>query len=232
MADALGQAIWDYHHADTKAKLWIHNKYGPKEDMPIDTYFRAAADMPPLEITALHNCRGKILDIGAGAGSHSLALQQMGHNVTAMDISPKAVEVMKLRGVKHALNADIFAYSGERYDTLLLLMNGIGLTGRIQGLQTFLQHINEILQPGGQLIFDSSDIAYLYEGNLPNSGRYYGEIEYEYRYKGKSSDWFSWLYIDKKTLASVVAKEGWTMEILFEDSFDQYLARLTYSHSS
>jgi 2-polyprenyl-3-methyl-5-hydroxy-6-metoxy-1,4-benzoquinol methylase len=178
------------------AKLFINNKYGPKEEMPLDVYFRGEEDMPDLELLALSKCRGRVLDIGAGAGSHALVLQQRGIDVTAMDISGKAVDIMLERGVKQAFEQDIYAYSGEKYDTLLLLMNGIGLTRNIQQLRVFLQHTKKLLKPGGQLLFDSSDIAYLYEGILP-AGNYYGEIWYQYAYKGQKTDWFQWLYIDK-----------------------------------
>lgn len=226
MADALGEALWDYYHnPDTKAKLWIHNKYGPKEEMPVDVYFRGEEDMPKLELAAIDACYGKVLDVGAGAGSHALLLQQKGFNVTAMDISPKAADVMHLRGVHKIIIADIFTYNAKRFDTVLLLMNGIGLSANIQTLRTFLQHAKTLINPGGQLLFDSSDIAYLYEGNIP-TGNYYGEIMYEYRYKGNSSGWFSWLYIDKKTLTKVAAEEGWQTTILATDSFDGYLASL------
>lgn len=226
MQDVLGSALWDYYNrAEGSAKLWIHNKYGPKEDMPVDTYFRNEEDMPELELAALAACRGTVLDVGAGAGSHTLLLQQKGIDVTAMDISPKAVEVMRQRGVHNAVPHDIFTYTGKQYDTILLLMNGIGLAGNLKNLRVLLTHLQTLLRPGGQLIFDSSDIAYLYDGNLP-ANKYYGEIEYEYRYKGKSSGWFSWLYIDKQTLAAIAAEEGWKMSVLFEDEYDQYLARI------
>jgi len=226
MQDVLGSALWDYYNrAEGSAKLWIHNKYGPKEQMPVDTYYRNEEDMSQLELTATNACRGAVLDVGAGAGSHALLLQQKGVDVTAMDISPKAVEVMQQRGVRNVVLHDVFTYTGKQYDTILLLMNGIGLAGSIDNMRVLLRHLKTLLLPGGQLIFDSSDIAYLYDGNLP-AGKYYGEIDYEYRYKGKSSGWFSWLYIDKQTLATIVTEEGWEMEVLFEDEHDQYLARI------
>jgi len=226
MADVLGEALWDYFHTHPKAKLWIHNKYGPKEDMPVRTYFRDEEEMPALELTAIGACRGTVLDVGAGAGSHALLLQQKGIDVTAMDISPKAAEIMELRGVKQVVYADIYNYTEKQFDTIFLLMNGIGLAGNIAGLRMFLQHAKKLLRPGGQLLLDSSDIAYLYEGSIP-AGKYYGEIDYEYRYRGLRSGWFTWLYIDKITLASVAEAEGWHVTLLFEDEFDQYLAQLT-----
>lgn len=227
MQDVLGSALWDYYNnAEGNAKLWIYNKYGPKEEMPVDTYFRNEEEMPELELTALNACRGTVLDVGAGAGSHALVLQQKGVDVTAADISPKAVEVMQQRGVRNVIQYDVFTYTGRQYDTILLLMNGIGLAGGVGNLRLLLRHLKTLLAPGGQLIFDSSDIAYLYDGNLP-ADKYYGEIDYEYRYKGKSSGWFSWLYIDKQTLATVATEEGWEMSVLFEDEYGQYLVRMT-----
>lgn len=227
MNDVLGQSISDYYNKRPLSKLWIHNKYGKKEEMPIATYFRNAAQMPDLELIALQNCAGKVLDIGAGAGSHALELQEKGIDVTALEISSKAAEVMKQRGVDKIVQQDIFTFESDRFDTLLLLMNGIGLTGNITGLKQFLQHSKKLLQPSGQLIFDSSDVAYLYDHNLPEMDHYYGEIVYLYEYKKQKTDWFTWLYIDQKTLAETAAGEGWKTEILFVDEYDQYLARLT-----
>ncbi len=223
--DIFGQALWAHFKTTKPAKLFINNKYGPKEEMPLDVYFRGEEEMPDLELLALSKCRGRVLDIGAGVGSHALVLQQRGIDVTAMDISGKAVDIMLERGVKQAFEQDIYAYSGEKYDTLLLLMNGIGLTGNIQQLRVFLQHTKKLLKPGGQLLFDSSDIAYLYEGHPP-IGNYYGELWYQYACKGQKTDWFQWLYIDADTLIQVAAEEGWAIEILDEDDMDGYLARL------
>nr|WP_294944887.1 class I SAM-dependent methyltransferase [uncultured Mucilaginibacter sp.] len=225
MKDVYGQALWDYFKSTKPAKLFIYNKYGPKEEMPLDIYFREEAEMPNLELLALGKCYGRVLDIGAGAGSHALLLQQGGFDVAAMDISGRAVDIMKERGVKHAFKQDIFTYSGQKYDTLLLLMNGIGLTGNIEKLRVFLQHTKQLVKPGGQLLFDSSDIAYLYEG-YPPAGNYYGELWYQYAYKGQKTDWFQWLYIDAGTLIEVAAEEGWATEILDEDDMDGYLAKL------
>ncbi|MEO7214322.1 class I SAM-dependent methyltransferase [Mucilaginibacter sp.] len=223
--DIFGQALWDHFKTAKSAKLFINNKYGPKEEMPLDIYFRGEDEMPDLELLALDQCKGRVLDIGAGAGSHALVLQQRGIEVTAMDISGKAVAIMQERGVKQAIEHDIFNYGGEKFDTLLLLMNGIGLCGNIQQLRVFLQHTKKLLKPGGQLLFDSSDIAYLYEGNPP-AGNYYGELWYQYAYKGQKNEWFQWLYIDADTLIQVAAEEGWAIEILDEDDMDGYLARL------
>jgi SAM-dependent methyltransferase len=259
MKDVLGEALTDYHREGSAAKLWVNNRYGLKEEMPVKVYFRDAEEMPELEWIALQHCRGKILDVGAGAGSHALVLQRMGLDVMALDFSPKAAAVMRARGVEKVVVGDFFtlgddggaapdekgglteagstvgagggiAASGSGsggpaggFDILLLLMNGIGLAGTISGLRLFLARARTLLRPGGRLVFDSSDIAYLYEGQLPAGGPYYGEILYQYQYKRQKSEWFNWLFIDRKTLAAVATEEGWKMELLYEDKWGQYL---------
>lgn len=225
MSDVFGKALYDHFKKVKGSRLFIHNKYGPKEEMPLDVYFRTEIEMPELELIALGKCYGKILDIGAGAGSHALFLQDLGTDVTAIDISCGAVQIMTERGVAQVFEQDIFTYSYQKFDTLLLLMNGIGLCGNIQQLRVFLQHTKTLLNPGGQLLFDSSDIAYLYEGELP-AGGYYGELWYQYGYKGQKTDWFQWLYIDQDTLIAVAHEEGWAIDIVYEDDMDQYLAKL------
>ena len=226
MIDVIGHAIHDFYYNLSPGKLWIHNKFGKPDEMPIDIYFRDEEDMPDLELEALDLCYGKVLDIGAGAGSHALYLQEKNIDITAIEISPLAAAVMKHRGVKNIIRKSIFDYNAEQYDTLLLLMNGIGLTATISGLHLFLQQAKKMLLPGGQLIFDSSDVAYLYKKNIPKMENYYGEINFRYEYKRQKTDWFTWLYIDPQKLAIIAAEEGWTTEILFEDEHDQYLVKL------
>lgn len=215
--------MFDYYSNRSAAKLWIHNTYGPKEEMPVAAYFRGYNEMPLLEHAALQLCRGRVLDIGAGAGSHALWLQQQGNDTTALEISEAACAVMKKRGVAHIICQDIFSYQQQQYNTLLLLMNGIGLTGTLDGLRKFLHHAASLLLPGGQLIFDSSDVAYVYENDFPDIDHYYGEIAYRYEYKRKKSGWFNWLYIDRFTLAAIAVAEGWKYQLVTEDEHGQYL---------
>jgi SAM-dependent methyltransferase len=225
MTDPFGQAIADYYHNQSPAKLWIHNKYGPKEEMPVSAYFRAYDHMPRLEHEALELCLGKVLDIGACAGSHALWLQEQQKDITALEISALACEVMKLRGVQKIILQDVFTFGEEKYDTLLMIMNGIGLTGTLSGLHIFLQHAATLLQAGGRLIFDSSDVAYVYKNHFPDLKTYYGEIAYRYEYKKQKTDWFNWLYIDRFTLSAIAAAEGWQYEFITEDENGQYLVQ-------
>ncbi len=227
MKDVLGRAMHDYYFNDNPQKLWINNNYGEPEEMPVKIYFRIEKKMPKLEQLAMELCKGTVLDVGAGVGSHSLVLQQKGFTVTAIDVSPKAVEVMQHRGVKEALVGDVFSYQNKTFDTLLFMMNGIGFTGNVEKLRLFLQHAKTLINKGGQLIFDSSDVAYLYDYRLPKRETYYGEIMYQYEYKNESTDWFTWLYIDRYLLARIAGEEGWRTEVLDEDDWDRFLVRLT-----
>jgi SAM-dependent methyltransferase len=226
MPDPIGHAISDYYHRTFPGKLWIHNTYGPKEEMPIAIYFRDIEEMPEMERVALQVCEGRVLDIGAGAGSHVLWLQDYDFDVAALEISPNACQVMRKRGVRKIIKEDIMLYQGGKYNTLLLLMNGIGLTHSILGFRDFLHHAETLLEPGGQLLFDSSDVAYLYQGGLPRPAHYYGEVKCRYEYKKQKSPWFSWLYIDRNTMSGIAAEEGWSVVLLSEDDHGQYLVQL------
>lgn len=225
--DIYGQASLDFYHDQPKEKLWLNNNYGEPEEMPVEVFFRDEAEMPEAELLALSFCKGKILDIGAGVGSHALILQQRGFAVSALEVSAGAAAVMQKRGIKTVLQQDIYQFKTEKFDTLLLLMNGIGLTQNLAGLDRFLQHAKTLLLPGGQLLFDSSDIAYLYEDLPRPKNNYYGEISYQYQYKNQKGNWFNWLYIDQKTLLKTALKNGFGCEILYEDELDLYVAKLT-----
>lgn len=227
--DVFGEALKDQFTKPPAETLWVHNSYDEPEEMPVDVYFRGEDEMPELELKALELCKGKVLDVGAGVGSHALILQKRGLNVTGMDISAPAVTIMKQRGLKQAIEGNILTYKEDTYDTLLFMMNGIGLTGSIAGLKAFLKHVKSLINPGGQLVFDSSDLSYLYqEIPFPLNG-YYGEVSFRYEYKSIKGNWFKWVYVDQKTLKDIAQQSGWDAEIIFEDDHDQYLAQLTLS---
>lgn len=224
--DVFGAALSDQFLLGETEVLWLHNSYGLPEEMPLDIFFRTEEEMPEMELMAIDLCRGKILDIGAGAGSHALLLQDQNKEVSALDISPAAVKIMQQRGVKNAIGGDINTYGAEQYDTLLLLMNGIGITGSLEGFKNFLNHARTLLKPDGQLIFDSSDIAYLFEAADRPVNQYYGQVAYQYEYQGQKGNWFNWLYLDPETLTATANACGWSCEIILDDGEDQYLARL------
>ena len=227
MTDLPGKAIYDFHFNKSKKKLFIHDTFGPKVEMPVSYYFRSFAKMPELEKIALENCSGKILDIGAAAGSHALELQKKSFEVATLEISPSACEVIKERGVENVINEDYFKFSGEKFDTLLLLMNGVGISSTLDGFRRFLKKSESLLSDGGQIIFDSCDVDYMYEDGARQFNEYYGEINFRYEYGGELTDWFTWLYMDQETMIRIANESGFDCEILFEDENSQYLAKLS-----
>lgn len=224
--DILGEALSDYFYQGKAAPLLLHTSYGTTEDMPVDWFFRDEEDFPALELEALHMCKGNILDIGAGAGSHALYLQQQGLTVTALDISPRAAWIMSERGVYNVRCTPYHEFREAGFDTILLLMNGIGVIGHLHALSQFLDHMRQLLKPHGQILFDSSDITYLYEDQSLPADKYFGEISYQFEYKGVKAPWFDWLYVDPSTMLSEAERAGWQGKLLYQDQQDQYVMRL------
>ena len=224
--DLPGRAIKDFYFKNSKKHLFIHDRFGPKVKMDIEIYFRNQSQMPDIETIAINQASGKILDIGAGAGSHALELQQLNKEVYALEISRSACAVMQDRGVKNVICDDIFKFKNEKFDSLLLLMNGIGLCADLEGFRNFLKHSETLLNEGGKIIFDSCDISYMFEDE-PSTAEYFGEFECRYEYEQTFTEWFKWLYIDKYSMQQIADESGWRVKILAEDDSDQYLAELT-----
>jgi SAM-dependent methyltransferase len=230
--DPLEQAFADYLDGKTDAEIVIHSNKGETENVAVSYFFRDYDQMPLLEQKALAMCEGDILDIGAGSGIHSLFLQQNGKSVTALEIKKGLIETMKKRGINNRILSDIYKYDLKKYDTLLMLMNGIGFTADFNGLERFLLHAKRLLNPGGQIILDSSDLLYLYEEedgsyliNL-NEG-YYGEVEYQFEYNENKGELFKWLFVDFSNLSFIAEELGFDCELVFEDEHFNYLAKLT-----
>ncbi|MEJ8802698.1 class I SAM-dependent methyltransferase [Pontibacter sp. H249] len=228
--DPIGSAVSDFLAGKQHAEIIVESNLTEDDVIPVDYLFREPADMPEMEHTALQASKGKVLDIGAGAGCHALALQNLGFDVTALDVSEGAATAMRERGVKQVVNQNIFDVTGK-YDTLLLLMNGIGIAGTLDGLDRFLQHARTLLNPNGQILLESSDILYMFEEEdgsvlLDLNAGYYGEVKYNMKYKDQQSGWFDWLFIDPAILEDYATKHGYTFEVLYEGDMGNYLARL------
>ncbi len=230
--DIFGQCCKDYLAGERDAKILVHSDLAETEELSGSYLFRDYRDMPIHEKKAIELCRGKILDIGACAGAHSLLLQNLGYDVTAIDISPGCCEVMLKRGVKKVINGDIFDLHKGKYDTILLLMNGFGIAGTIPNLTDLLEYLKSLLNPGGKIVFDSADLQYLYmEGhkgeNISLSGeRYYGEVLYKLQYKNLFGKEFFWLFIDPYTVEAIAAECGYQTQLITKGPHYDYLACL------
>lgn len=230
--DPMGAAIADYFTHHKADKLRVFSSQFDEDEIPADQLFRPYNEMPELEQTALQMAKGNILDVGAGSGCHAIALQEMGKEVCAIDISPRSVEVMEKRGVKNVRQINLFDECFlETFDTILMLMNGSGIIGKLENMHAFFQKMKQLLRPGGCILMDSTDLRYLFEDEdgsflIDLAGDYYGEIDFRMQYKNIKGDSFDWLYIDFQTLNLYADEFGFKAELVKEGEHYDYLACL------
>lgn len=233
MKDLFGKAILDYQTGNAPEDLITETSITEEDEMSVAYLFRSYKEMPALEKKALQLAKGKVLDVGCGAGSHSLYLQnEKKLEVTAIDISEGAIEASRLRGINNALCCDILEFNNEKFDTIVMLMNGIGITGKLKDISAYLQKLKSLLNPGGQILLDSSDIIYMFDededgGKWIPAGDYYGEVVFTLHYKGETEIPFNWLYIDYNTLQNAAHANGLNCELVAEGDHYDYLARLS-----
>ena len=231
--DPMGAAIRDYHRQGKAARLRVLSSMFDEDEMPVAHLFRTFEEMPHLEQKALNMAYGKVLDIGAGAGCHALALQERDLDVKAIDISPLSCKVMKERGIRNVECVNLFDIQLQgKYNTLLLLMNGTGIAGKLSGLPTLLNRLKELLDKDGQILIDSSDLKYIYENedgsvDIDLNAPYYGEVDYQMQYREIKGEPFDWLYTDPMLLASVSKQCGLKCQIIEHGEHYDYLAKLT-----
>jgi len=230
MKDLFGQALLDYQNGNYTEDLITSTSISDEEKLPLPYLFRAYDEMPKLEQKALQLAKGKVLDVGCGAGSHSLYLQDQGFTVMAIDISKGAVEVAKQRGVIHTELKDVLDET-ETFDTILLLMNGTGIFQQLSQIATYLKHLKSLLNANGQILVDSSDIRYMYEEDdegfwIDANADYYGELDYFLSYKGVDETPIKWLYLDFDTLKKACETAGLKCDLVMEGEHFDYLGQL------
>ncbi len=239
MKDLFGKAILDYQTNNSPENLITETNISEEDEMEVAYLFRSFNEMPKIEQKALLLAKGKVLDVGCGAGSHSLHLQnEQNLNVTSIDISKNAIKTCEFRGlasakVVHLLDLD----ESEKFDTILLLMNGTGIFGKLENTPKYLQKLKSLLNENGQILIDSSDLIYMFDEDesedseggkwIPGDMDYYGELEFTITYKGEKEDPFPWLYLDYNTLQNAAHANGLECEMIIEGENYDYLAKLT-----
>lgn len=233
MKDLFGKAILDYQTNNSPEDLITETSISEADEMSVAYLFRSYDEMPELEQKALQLAKGKTLDVGCGAGSHSLYLQnERNIDVTSIDISENAVKACTLRGLKNVKVQDILKLENEKFDTILLLMNGTGIFGTLKDTTKYLQKLKSLLNPNGQILIDSSDIIYMFDDDedggkwIPSNG-YYGELTFKITYKKQTEEEFPWLYLDYNTLQNAAFANGLRCEMILEGEHYDYLAKLS-----
>jgi SAM-dependent methyltransferase len=234
MKDLFGKAMYDFQTNNSPEDIITETSISEEDEMSVEYLFRSYDEMPKIEQKALQLAIGKTLDVGCGAGSHSLSLQNDRNlDVTSIDISEKAIETCKLRGSKNAKVQNILDFEGEKFDTVILLMNGTGIFGKLENCNTYLSKLKSLLNPGGQILIDSSDIIYMFDEDedggkwIPSETEYYGELTFTISYKGEKEETFDWLYLDYNTLQNAAIANGLKCELVMEGEHYDYLARLS-----
>lgn len=232
LTDPMGAAIHDYYHTGKAGKLIVKSSMFDDDEIPVESLFRDFVQMPALERAALNLAQGRILDVGAGSGCHSVALKAMDKDTVAIDISPLSVAVMRERGLD-AREVNFYDQSfDEKFDTVLMLMNGTGIIGSLENMPAFFERLKSLLNDGGNVLIDSSDLKYLYEEEdgsfmIDLADEYYGLVDYQMKYKNVLGESFDWLYVDFETLAYYASESGFKAELVAEGEHYDYLARLT-----
>ena len=231
--DPVGVAILDYAATKKAKDIIVCSDICEDDIIPLEVLFRSYDEMPELEKAALDEAEGKVLDVGAGTGVHSIELLDRGCEVSTIDISEGAVEYMKSIGL-NARKMDFFDVKDEQYDTILMMMNGIGIAGTLSNLEKTLSHAKSLMNEGGKILCDSSDIRFLYEDEdgalwVDLNTEYYGNFRFQMKYKQSVGPWFDWLYVDFDNLFKAAKNVGLKAKKIYENEDDQYLAELTFA---
>jgi len=230
--DPIGRAVYDFHFNSLDQPIIVHSDDFDNDSIEPSYFFRKYKHMPALEKKAMSLCFGKILDVGACAGPHSVYLQEKGYDITSLETSSLCCDVLKNRNLRNVVQQNIFKFNNQTFDTILLLMNGTGIAGSLYGLEVLLHHLKTLLNPGGQILIDSSDLIYLFEqedGSAMieiSADKYYGELTFQTEYKTWMSQPFSWLYVDLNNLENAVEKNGLKLTKVFRGQHYDYLAQI------
>jgi len=229
--DPFGKACLAYLKGIRGLEIIVKSDHAEDDILPVDYLFRTFDEMPLLEQTALNLCKGKVLDIGAGAGCHSKWLKEHGIEALAIDQSEGVIEALKIQTI-NAQRIDFFQMQeDDKFDTLLTLMNGTGISGTEDRFPEFLLKCKSLMKKSGQILIDSSDIIYLFdnEEELKSHAKenYYGQVKYQMVFGNDKTDWFDWVYFSFEKLSNICDQNDMKCEYIFEGSHYDYLARIT-----
>lgn len=226
VADPFGKGLMAYYRGD-KPVYRSRRDDDYVQEGTFEAYFSEYKDWAKCEKKALKYVRGKVLDIGCGAGRHSLWLQRKGFEVTAVDISRLAVEVAKLRGVKDCLMGSALKLSFTRrsFDTVLLLGINFGVAGGVEATKKMVRDFHDIANGNGRIIASCRDP---YETNNPahlkyhelnrERGRSAGHITFRVENKKEVGGWLNLLIVSLEEMAEICKLTGWKTKKLFEQN--------------
>jgi len=233
MKDIFGKALYGYWKDNRKTPYIVRRDDDYTDESSLKIYF--PKKFYSTEKAVAHFAKGKILDVGCGAGRHTLYYQDRGHDITGIDNSPLAIKVCKERGCKKAKVMDIFhpKFSPRSFDTILLFGHNIGIGGTLTGTKRLLSSLKKLIKSDGVLLLTSLDVTKPgpkihkdYQKKNRTAGRYVGEVKIRVEYKDQVGDWFQWIHIEPKMLKKLAKETGWEIVKLHETSSGEYSAVL------
>ncbi len=233
--DAIGHGMLEYYSTGKAMEIIERDDGHFNVSEGFAAYFSEPDLWPDRYKEALKHVHGRVLDIGCGAGMHTLYLQEQGVSVTAVDNSPKAIEVCRLRGVKDARILPITKISRhiEPFDSIIMLGNNFGLFANPQRAKRLLQRFNNLTFPGGTLIAESYDpyqtedpdhLAY-HKLNIQR-GRMAGQVRLRVRFRKHKTDWFDYLFVSQDEMLQILEGTGWQLNRFIESTTPAYIAIL------
>lgn len=229
--DAYGEQLWSYFKTGEPRNEIIERddgllslgQFGGK------LYFSEYKDWQPIEKEAMKYARGRVLDVGCGAGRHSLHLQAKGLDVTGIDNSPLAIKICRERGLKKArvmAFKDVGQFKSDSFDTVIMMGNNFGLFGSFKLAQTLLKKLHRLTSPDALIIamtrdpYATKDPAHAAYHKLNRKrGRMGGQLRIRVRFKGAIGSWFDYLLVSKDELKTILKNTGWRVE-RYLDGYD------------
>jgi SAM-dependent methyltransferase len=229
-AEPLAAALVDHHRTGRPRRVAATRADGVRFDIETEEYFTLGGELAALDALALEHAQGRVLDVGAGAGRHALALEARGLEVVAIDVSPLCVALCRARGVREARVFDVMRLDSAEpfgvFDTLLFGMQTLGVAGGVAPLRKLLERLRACLAPGGRLIVDSSDLFEAWEGDDSDRSPSRGEIVLSTRYRGWRGEPFPWIYLAEEDLSRIAREVGYAVEPLGRVERGEYLLAL------
>lgn len=229
---AFGQMLLAYYKGKDVSEI-VERDDGLKNARNPKGYFSGYEDWHPTEQKAMRLVKGRVLDVGCGAGRHPLYLQKKGFDVLGIDVSPLAIKVCKLRGLKKAkvLSIDSVDFKPDSFDTILMMGNNFGLLGSFSKARRLLKKFYEITSENALIIADTRDpyrtddpVHLAYHGLNKKKGRMGGQVRIRIRFQNYVNGWFDYLMVSKDEMTKILEGTGWTIKEFIDSDESKYVA--------
>jgi 2-polyprenyl-3-methyl-5-hydroxy-6-metoxy-1,4-benzoquinol methylase len=235
--DVFGQGLLKQYKdlSDTVYEI-IERDDGFIEAAEIKRYFTKPNEFSTSEKKILNMAKGRVLDVGCGAGRHAIYLQQKGLDVTGIDNSPGAIKVSKLRGLKKTKLLpieDVDKFNENSFDTVIMMGNNFGLFGTPTKAKQLLKKFYKVVSPNGQIIAENFDphktknpVHLAYHKKNKQQGKLAGEITMRLRHSINTGGWFQYLFVSIPELKEIVKDTGWKVDKIIKTTDSGYIAIL------